>query len=453
MGTKIPVNCSAAQWITLDEIVIIQGNLKELTEKNYERLKASILKHGIISPWHLWQNPETKKYECLDGTQRTNTLKKMRSSGYEVPQLPVTMISAKDKKEAAEILLSLVSQYGTMSDQGLYEFATEFNFNIDDLDQFNFPGIDLDDFAREFSETDSKTEPSSLSDRFIVPPFSVLDSRQGYWQKRKKEWLDKTGNLSATKENVLTNNQDTLLSQINQGSSNFDPVLAEIMYKWFSVPNGHILDPFGGEQTKGVVAGALGYKYTAVEFRKEQVEVNQKATAEYAEVKYVCGDSNNLTKLVPAIDYDMCLTSPPYYDLEVYSKEDMSAVGSYDEFMRQYQNIFTQVYGMLKNDSFLVIKVGEIRDKKTGVYRNFVGHNISIMERVGFKYYNELTLISPCGTAQLRAAKGMISRKIIKLHQNVLVFYKGNPKNIKNKFQAIELPDELLEQGDGDEYN
>lgn len=29
----------------------------------------------------------------------------------------------------------------------------------------------------------------SLSERFGVPPFSVLDARQGYWQERKKAWL------------------------------------------------------------------------------------------------------------------------------------------------------------------------------------------------------------------------------------------------------------------------
>ena len=28
-----------------------------------------------------------------------------------------------------------------------------------------------------------------LNDTFIVPPFSVLDTKQGYWQKRKKYWL------------------------------------------------------------------------------------------------------------------------------------------------------------------------------------------------------------------------------------------------------------------------
>jgi hypothetical protein len=30
----------------------------------------------------------------------------------------------------------------------------------------------------------------SLAEKFLVPPFSVLDARQGYWQKRKRQWLD-----------------------------------------------------------------------------------------------------------------------------------------------------------------------------------------------------------------------------------------------------------------------
>lgn len=30
---------------------------------------------------------------------------------------------------------------------------------------------------------------TTLADRFIVPPFSILDARQGYWQERKRAWL------------------------------------------------------------------------------------------------------------------------------------------------------------------------------------------------------------------------------------------------------------------------
>jgi len=29
----------------------------------------------------------------------------------------------------------------------------------------------------------------TLAERFLVPPFSVLDARQGYWQERKRAWL------------------------------------------------------------------------------------------------------------------------------------------------------------------------------------------------------------------------------------------------------------------------
>lgn len=31
--------------------------------------------------------------------------------------------------------------------------------------------------------------PPGLSDRFLIPPFSVMDTRQGYWQERKKSWV------------------------------------------------------------------------------------------------------------------------------------------------------------------------------------------------------------------------------------------------------------------------
>jgi hypothetical protein len=44
-------------------------------------------------------------------------------------------------------------------------------------------GIDL-------TEPGAEEEPrATLAERFVVPPFSVLDARQGYWQERKRAWL------------------------------------------------------------------------------------------------------------------------------------------------------------------------------------------------------------------------------------------------------------------------
>ena len=284
-----------------------------------------------------------------------------------------------------------------------------------------------------------------LKARFIVPPFSVIDTRQGYWQERKRGWLEITGNLSETRDGdfgKVSGGENSVFDSINNGTSNFDPVLAEIMMLWFCPQGGKILDPFGGEQTKGVVAGELGFEYHAVEFRPEQVALNMEKCKAYPGVHYTAGDSNNIAKLIKGRKFNFCFTSPPYYDLEVYSKEDMSALGTYDEFMAQYKNIFTQCYDMLDDNSFLVVKICEIRDKNTGIYRNFVGDNITCMKEIGFNYYNEIILVNSVGTAAFRANNAMKNRKVCKVHQNVLVFYKGNPANIKDNFAKIDYQDE-----------
>lgn len=278
----------------------------------------------------------------------------------------------------------------------------------------------------------------NMRDFFIVPPFSVLNTMDEKWQQRKRKWLEITGDLTETKEKVLAGGGDNLITKINNGSSNFDPVLAEIILKWFNLPGGHVLDPFGGEQTKGVVCGELGYKYTAVEFRKDQCDLNTVKTSTYDGVQYYHGDSNNIATIIPIREFDICFTSPPYYDLEIYSAEDMSGLGTYSEFMRQYKNIFTQCFEMLANNRFIVVKVCEIRDKKTGEYRNFVGDNVTIFKEIGFKYYNELILLNSPGTLPLRAGKFMnATRKIGKQHQNLLVFYKGNLKEIERLYHDL----------------
>jgi ParB-like nuclease domain/DNA methylase len=313
-----------------------------------------------------------------------------------------------------------------------------------DLELLGFDNKELEELLNLFpggaGTSDSDAGGGTLADKFGAPPFSVLDTRQGYWQDRKAQWGKIVGNASETKEQVL--DKGGAVSTINEGSSNFDPVLAELMLRWFCPPQGYVLDPFGGEQTKGVVAGELALTYHAVEIRPEQVDLNMRKTAAYgAGVHYFTGDAEQIDTLVaggaPAGGYDCCLTSPPYYDLEVYSKDDMSALGTYAEFMAKYERIFAKCVALLRDGAFLVIKVGEIRDKKTGVYRNFVGDNIAMFQRLGLAYYNELTLISPAGTAPIRAASYFASRKMVKLHQNVLVFWKGNPKDIKARFAGI----------------
>ena len=129
----------------------------------------------------------------------------------------------------------------------------------------------------------------------------------------------------------------------------------------------------------------------------------------------------------------------------------MSALGTYEEFLQQYENIFRQCFEMLDDNAFLVVKIGEIRDKKTGIYRNFVGDNITIFKKIGFHYYNELILLNSTGTAAVRANNCMKKRKVVKIHQNVLVFFKGNLDKLIEKLPSLDYADEEESESNADQ--
>jgi hypothetical protein len=66
-------------------------------------------------------------------------------------------------------------------------------------------------------------------------------------------------------------------------------------------------------------------------------------------------------------------------------------------------------------------------------------------KEAGAPLYNEIILLEQTANSALRAAKAMESRKVVKVHQNILVFYKGDPKHIKDNFKIIEYDEQDLE--------
>ena len=275
-----------------------------------------------------------------------------------------------------------------------------------------------------------------LKEKFVFPPFSVLDSSSPDWTVRRKEWFNTIGSATETRDGEFGKTYDDggikLLSSINSGTSVFDPVLCELLVRWFSKKNERILDPFAGSQVRGAVCGLLDRNYTGVDVRNDQIAVNRLIIDNLAisdKVSYIEGNSENLEDLLRGESFDMCLTCPPYYNLEVYSKEDLSAMGTYDEFIKSYSKILKNTCLLLKNNSFFVIVVGDLRNDE-GAYYGFVYDTVRILLEAGLKLYNEIILKNSIGTAAVRASNNMKTKKITKIHQNVLVFYKGNLKKI-----------------------
>jgi hypothetical protein len=229
----------------------------------------------------------------------------------------------------------------------------------------------------------------------------------------------------------------------------FDPVLSELMCRWFMPEKGcKIFDCFAGDTQKGLVFGKCGYEFAGIELRQEQVDINNKVIADRGlPVRYICDDGQNVANHFEPNSQDMLFSCPPYYNLEVYSDDakDASNQGTYEGFIEILTNAFRAALGCLKDDRFAVVVVGDVRDKKTGFYYNLVADMKRIFAENGCPLYNELILVEQIGSIALQAARYMNSRKVAKTHQNVLVFYKGNPKNISKIFGKIEFTEEDLQ--------
>lgn len=371
---------------------------------------------------------------------------------------------------------------------------------------------ELIEIRRAFPPFPEDAARASLSDRFLVPPFSVLDARQGYWQKRKKMWLSlgikselgrgetpsthysegaeghyranatvtgralpamqvqpdggsekyargdgtdrnsaymfKTedgykslketggsGRRMAKAFNIGTDgckeNNWSQEDNVGSGTSIFDPVLCEIAYRWFCPQGGRILDPFAGGSVRGIVAAKLGRAYAGVDLRQEQADANYDQAEAIcqdcaADLQWATGDSQHIRDLLPG-EYDLVFSCPPYADLERYSDDprDLSTM-DYSQFRRTYTEIICQSCSMLRDDRFACFVVGDVRDRQTGNYRNFVGDTVEAFRVAGLELYNEAILVTSVGSLPIRVGQQFTKyRKLGKTHQQVLVFLKG----------------------------
>ena len=115
----------------------------------------------------------------------------------------------------------------------------------------------------------------------------------------------------------------------------------------------------------------------------------------------------------------------------------------YDQFKEVYFSIIKKAVAQLKEDRFACFVVGDVRDKK-GFYYNFVSDTIQAFKDAGMELYNEIILVNVVGSLAIRVRRQFNGgRKVGKMHQNVLVFYKGDPKKIKENFPELNLGEDL----------
>ena len=418
------------------------NNPRKISKSQLERLKLSLQKFPEMLS--IREIVVDENMMILGGNMRYRALKELGED-----KVPVKIIRGFTEEQKKEFIIKDNNAYGEW-DVDLLQ-----NWDIDLLKDWDLNLMDFNIIERKTGK---------IKEEFIYTPTTVLNTRDKVWQDRRKEWLDLGIQSEIGRENGLIYNQsqqpiDVYLKKEQaekldnrkynweeflekypeynklKCTSIFDPVLCELMYRWFCIENGKILDPFCGGSVRGVVAGYLGYKYTGIDIREEQITANKKQIEDIlkekqSNVNYILDDAKNIDKIND--NFDFIFTCPPYFNIEKYSEleNDISNINNYDEFLKIYADIIKKAIDKLNSNRFACFVVSNFRDKR-GFYYDFVGDTIRIFEQNNVKLYNEAILVNQIGSAPIRINKNMKTRKLVKLHQNVLIFYKGDINKIK----------------------
>jgi hypothetical protein len=414
------------EMMAVKDIKPFERNAKKHDETQIKNVMESIKQFGFAQPLAVDENNV-----LIIGHCRLLAAKRLK-----LKEVPVVRMDELTQEQVDKLRLL---------DNKLNESEWDFELLAEDIPTLDFSDFDIDWGLPTDDEESNETDASrKLSDRFLIPPFDIFNARGGEWNERKRYWNSIIKDKAQARADASCNMSDTEKygKAFTSDVSILDPVLSEIVCKWFAPNNCSCFDCFAGDTVFGYVSAYLGNTFTGIELRQEQADFNNNAT-KGLNARYICDDGRNVLNHIKEESQDLLFSCPPYFDLEVYSdnENDASNQDTYEDFYDILDTAFSNAIKALKENRFAVIVVGDIRDKKTGAYYNFPNDIINTFRKNGMILYNNIKILTPIGTAQIRAGKYMQYRKTAHVYQDVLVFYKGNPKEIKSIFKEVEVAD------------
>lgn len=150
----------------------------------YDRLKKAMDSFGLVEPL-VWNQ---RTGNLVGGHQRFKIL----IEDPAVTEIPVSVVDLDDRDEKA-LNLALNKHAGEWDFATLADLVQELDAGDLDMEVTGFSAEDLEELATWTPEGSSGGGAgggsTKLADRFMVPPFSVLNAREGWWQDRKQAWI------------------------------------------------------------------------------------------------------------------------------------------------------------------------------------------------------------------------------------------------------------------------
>lgn len=220
--------------------------------------------------------------------------------------------------------------------------------------------------------------------------------------------------------------------------ASYPVTLCERLLRAFSRRGGRVIDPFNGIGSTMVAAKNLGFEGVGIDLSEEYCDVARNRVGTSSNIKIINGDAFQIIENLPADYFDICLTSPPYWDIlnmkrtadgkkqNGYSRNenDLGNIEDYKEFVTRLQMLFDKLKRVLKRESYCIINVMDIR-KKDKFFPLHIDLTISL-QSIGYLLDDIIIWDRQSEYNNMRPLGYPYKFRINKVHEYVLIFIKNN---------------------------
>lgn len=244
-----------------------------------------------------------------------------------------------------------------------------------------------------------------------------------------KEWLQNS--FSIWRDIVKTKEEKDY-----KHPASYPVSLCEKLIRTFSKPNSNVIDPFNGIGSTIVAAQKLGCNAVGIDLSSDFCEIARKRIGNDNKIRIINGDSFEVLKTLPDNSFDICVTSPPYWDIlnmkrsadqkesvNYSDKEnDVGNIQNYDDFISTLSNLFSSVNRVLKKGGYCIVNVMDIR-KKSNFY-SLHSDLATALQKVGFIYDDIIIWDRQSDYNNMRPLGYPYKFRINKVHEYLLIFIK-----------------------------
>jgi len=241
-----------------------------------------------------------------------------------------------------------------------------------------------------------------------------------------KEWLQNSfsiwRDLSKTKE-----------EKDLKHPASYPVVLCERLIKTFSKSGGIVLDPFNGIGTSMIAANNLGYGGVGIDLSEDFCKIAKKRINN-ENINIINGDSFEEIEKLPKNYFDICITSPPYWDIlnmkrSADKKEtvnysdkvnDLGNIPNYNEFISSLGNLFSKIINVLKPGGYCIINVMDLRKKNQ--FYPLHSDLATEMQRIGYIFDDLIIWDRQRDYNNMRPLGYPYKFRINKVHEYLLIF-------------------------------